>query len=374
MRALQLISSRGFFGAENVVVELSAALGAAGHEVTVGALSNSHAGARAAEVLERAAERGLKTELFECAGRLDTGAMRAVRSFVVKNRVDVVHSHGYKSNVYAYLANRKAGGRLVTTCHNWIDSGGKMSLYTRLDKFILRRFDSVVAVSGAIRDELLASGVAPEKVRVIGNGISLERFSVEPGARERARASLGILPGAFVAGAVGRMSPEKGYDLLLKAAREVLSARGGLVFLLVGDGPEQKALEGLARSLGIEEDVVFAGRRADIPEVLAAMDLFVMSSHTEGQPMALLEAMAAGKPSVATAVGDVPKILGNDEAGLVVEPADPGALAKAVLRVAVDAALAARLGAAARRTVEKEYSSRRMAAEYEGCYKGILNG
>lgn len=375
MRVLQLISSRGFFGAENVVVELASSLAEGGDEVVVGAFSNRHAGQDGSqEVLERARARGLETELFECAGRFDLGTIRAVRSFIAKKGIDVIHSHGYKSNIYAYAANRKTGKRLVTTCHNWINANSKMSLYTRLDKFFLKRFDSVVAVSGAVKDELLAAGIPAGKVSLIGNGITVEKFGGLSADKKSIRAGLGIPPGAFVAGTVGRMSPEKGYDLLLQAAREVLSRRKDCFFLFVGDGPEKLALEGQSRSLGIEENMVFAGRRSDIPELLSAMDLFVMSSHTEGQPMALLEAMAARRPAVATSVGDMPRILGDGKAGLVVPPADSRALADAMMRVMNDPALASRLGAAARKTVEEEYSSKRMAAEYRACYKGNRHG
>jgi len=368
---LQLISSAGFFGAENVVVELAASLAASGDRVTIGAFSNRHAQkAGSTELAAKAGARGLETEVFECAGRVDLRTVRAIRRFCRVHGVEVIHSHGYKSNIYSYLANRALGIRLVTTCHNWIDSGSKMSLYTKLDKFFLRKFDSVVAVSDDVKRQLLEAGIRPEKLRVIGNGIQAEKFKTVDGTAEKVRKSLGIPAGALVAGTVGRLSPEKAHDLLLKAAAEVCAKRDDCFFLLVGDGPQRASLEELARSLGINKRVVFAGRRSDIPEVLSAMDLFVLSSLTEGQPMALLEAMAAGKPSVSTRVGDVPKILKEGEAGLIVPPSDSGALADAMLRVFADQALAARLSANALRTVKEEYSSSRMAAEYRACYKG----
>ena len=120
--------------------------------------------------------------------------------------------------------------------------------------------------------------------------------------------------------------------------------------------------------------MIFAGKRSDIPEVLSAMDLFILSSLTEGQPMALLEAMAAGTPSVATSVGDVPKILKAGEAGLIVPPSDSQGLAEGILQLLDDPALAARLSMAAARTVEESYSSNRMAAEYRACYKDRNHG
>lgn len=371
MRILQLISTRGFFGAENVVVELASALQAAGDTVFVGTFSNRHADERASsELAEQAKKRGLKTELFDCKGRIDLGTVSSIRRFVEENGIDVIHSHGYKSNIYAYLANRKIKKRLVTTCHNWINANSKMSLYTRLDKFFLRRFDVVAAVSEDVKSQLLKAGTDPGRLRVIGNGIDLRKFRKALYGSNKVRDELGIPLDAKVIGTVGRLSPEKGYGFFLEAAREIRAKNKNCFFLFVGDGIQRKALEEQARSLGIKDRVIFAGKRTDIPEVLSAMDIFILSSLTEGQPMALLEAMAAGIPAVSTSVGDVPKILKAGEAGLVVPPSDSMGLAKGILRLMDDPALAARLSAAAARTVGENYSSNRMAAEYRACYKG----
>jgi glycosyltransferase involved in cell wall biosynthesis len=371
MKVLQLISSRGFFGAENVVVELASSLEAAGDSVTIGIFSNRHTNdAGSSELSEQAMVRGLKTKIFECGGRMDLKTVAAIRRFVEENGIDVIHSHGYKSNIYACLANRKLKKRLITTCHNWINASSKMSLYTRLDKFFLRRFDVVAAVSEDVKGQLLKSSVDPGKIRIIGNGINLEKFSGASCAREKTRTGLGIPLSAFVVGTVGRLSPEKGYGFFLEAAKEILSKKSDCFILFVGDGVQRRALEEQARSLGIRERVIFAGKRSDIPDALSAMDVFVLSSLTEGQPMALLEAMAARVPAVSTSVGDVPKILKDGKAGLVVPPSDSAALAKAALKVLEDPALAAKLSVNANRAVREGFSSERMAAEYRACYKG----
>lgn len=371
MKVLQLISSRGFFGAENVLIELSAQLKALGDSVTVGAFSNQHTdGAGSSELAEHARARGLKAELFKCKGRVDLKTVAAICRFVKDNGVDVIHSHGYKSNIYACLANRKVKSKLVTTCHNWINADSKMSFYTRLDKFFLRRFDAVVAVSDEVSDQLLKAGVEPGKLKVIGNGIDLEKFRKPASGINNVKAELGIPANAKVIGAVGRLSPEKGYFFLLEAARDILSKKEDCFFLLVGDGQQRQDLKEQAKRFGIEKRVIFAGKRKDIPEALSAMDIFVMSSLTEGQPMALLEAMAAKRPIVATSVGDMPKLLKAGAAGLIVPPSDSSSLAAGILRLLGDPAHAASLSAVASRTVAENYSSIRMAAEYRACYKG----
>lgn len=371
MNVLQLISSRGFFGAENVLIELSARLRALGDSVTVGVFSNRHTGgAGSSELAEQARASGLRAELFECKGRMDLKTVAAIRRFVKDNGVDVIHSHGYKSNIYACLANRKTKRKLVTTCHNWINADSKMSFYTWLDKSFLRRFDAVVAVSDDVSDQLLKAGIEPGKLKIIGNGIDLEKFRKPASAANTVKAELGIPANAKVIGTVGRLSPEKGFVFLLEAARDVLSKQEDCFFLFVGDGTQRQFLEEQAKRSGIEKRVIFAGKRRDIPEALSAMDIFVMSSLTEGQPMALLEAMAARKPIVATSVGDMSKILKDGEAGLIVPPSDSLGLAAGILRLLGNPANAARLSATAARTVEENYSSIRMAAEYRACYKG----
>src|SRR3972149_5280591 len=317
MNVLQLISSMGFFGAENVVIELASGLKTNGDSVTVGIFKNRHTrGAGTSELVEQAWAKGLKTVVFECGGRMDLKTVFSIRNFVRENGIDIIHSHGYKSNIYACLANRKVKKRLPPTRPH------------------------------------------------------MGKFRKPATRSNKVRAELGIPTDAKVIGTVGRLSPEKGYGFFLKAAHEVSEKKKDCFFLFAGDGIQTHALEEQARSLGIKDRVIFAGKRSDIPEVLSAMDLFILSSLTEGQPMALLEAMAAGTPSVATSVGDAPKILKAGEAGLIVPPSDSQGLAEGILQLLDDPALAARLSMAAARTVEESYSSNRMAAEYRACYKG----
>ena len=371
MRILQLISSAGFFGAENMIIELASSLAASGDKVTIGVFSNRHArGEGSCELAVQAKARGFKTEVFECGGRIDLRTVAAIRRYCRENGVEVIHSHGYKSNIYSYLANRSLKIRIVTTCHNWINTNSKMSLYTRLDKFFLKRFDAVAAVSEDVKHQLLEAGVKPEKLKVIGNGINIERFKVSAKTAEKTRESFGVSIASTIVGTVGRLSPEKGYGFFLEAAKEILAKKKDCCFVFVGDGGERAGLEELSMKLGIAGRVIFAGKRSDIPDVLSAMDVFVLSSLTEGQPMALLEAMATGVPAVCTSVGDVPKILKGGQAGLIVPPSDNKALAEAILKVLNDPALASRLSESALKTVKEEYSSGRMAAEYRACYKG----
>jgi len=369
LKVLQLISSSGFFGAENVLLELSSELENLGHSVTVGVFHNRYN--PNLELLHMAQERGLSAHVFECSGKADLKTISSIASFVRGNSIDIVHSHGYKSNIYAVLSNMRNRKPMVATCHNWIVTSGKMSIYTALDKMFLKRFDAVVPVSAGVRDLLLKAGVNKRRLFLIENGINIERFAAASGG-EGLRSSL-FKGNGIVIGTVGRLTVEKGHTYLLKAARKVLDRRGDCFFLIVGDGALRGRLEAEARELGISDRTVFAGMRPDIPSLLSVMDIFVLPSLTEGQPMALLEAMAAAVPAVATSVGDIPKVLKNGEIGRVVPPRDPDALAEAILGYMDDRPSAKRCADGALAEAKKEYSSARMATEYLRVYESLIN-
>jgi glycosyltransferase involved in cell wall biosynthesis len=221
-----------------------------------------------------------------------------------------------------------------------------------------------IAVSQAIAaslDDVL--GWAPHKIEVIRNGIDIERFRKRPDPELRRALTAGSDDVVFVTPA--RLDPQKGIDVLLRAARAVDGAR----FVIAGTGAERARLESQAAALGVHERVRFLGHRADVPELLAASDAFVLPSLFEGTPLALLEAMAAGKPVVSSAIPGTDELVVDGETGLLVQAGDPEALADALRRIVAEPELRARLGAAGRRRAEAEHSAvdttRRVAAVYD---------
>jgi glycosyltransferase involved in cell wall biosynthesis len=367
MNILQLISSGGFFGAENVLLELATELSALGHSVTVGVFHNLHR--PNLELLKRAEKLSLRVEPFACRGRFDWKTASLIATFADQASIDVIHCHGYKANTYALLANWRKKRPLIATCHNWIDSGLKMSLYSALDRWVLRRFDRVVPVSHGVKNQLLRSGIQPHTITLIENGVNTSKF--RPNLRHpQLREALGIPNDWKVIGTVGRLSQEKGHTVLLKAIALVLEKEPHCKFLVVGDGELRNPLQDEALSLGIGNAVGFVGKQENIPEWLSIMDLFVLPSLTEGHPMALLEAMAEGKPVVATDVGDVSKILKNGNLGLVVPPHDAHALAEGMLYYLKHSEAMNALGGLAAQEIQKRYSSTRMAKDYCTVYEG----
>jgi len=369
LKILQLISSAGFYGAENVLLELSDELEKAGHSVTVGVIRNSQN--PNLELSRKAAERSINTAVFECNGKFDLKTISAIGSCVRDGSMDIVHSHGYKANIYAVLSNRRNRRPLVTTCHNWIVSNARMGLYAWLDKVFLNRFDAVVPVSETVEGLLRDAKVQSKRIRLVENGINVSRF-LKAGGAEELRGALGIDAQSKVIGTVGRLTGEKGHKVLLQSARMVLDTHGNCFFVIVGDGKLRSELEEQARAAGIAERVVFTGARSDIPQLLSMMDIFVLPSLTEGQPMALLEAMAAGKAIVASDVGDVKKILKGGSLGVVCRPGDPASCFDGMLCYLNDPSAAAKTGAMARKEAIDRHSSGKMAEEYLRVYEAAL--
>lgn len=371
MRVLQLISSGGFFGAENVVLGLSCGLFGRGHEVLVGTFDNTHK--RNEDLRVRAAGQGLATRIFSCRGRFDPRTVRDIARCIGEDDVDLVHTHGYKADLYGYCASRLRYRPLLATCHNWIGSSRTMRLYANLDRRILCRFDAVAAVSRPVRDQLLCAGMRPDALVQIDNGIDPDRFA--PRRQDSGlRRALGLDEGDVVVGTVGRLAELKGFEDLIEATAAIVVRVPRARLLFVGDGPLRGKFADLARQRGLEERVVFAGIRKDVPELLALIDVFVLPSLQEGQPMALMEAMAAARAVVATRVGDIPEILCGGRQGVLINPSDIGAMTNAVVELLKDDALRTRLGRQARESVLENYTVKRLAERYEKLYQSCTSG
>ncbi len=371
VRILNLLSSSGLFGAERVALELAHTLkGSFGEEPVIGVMRNSLS--PHTEVGEEAERLGIETITFGCDGQFDRKTISTIRRYISGSGIDILHCHGYKSNFYGYLASRGLVPAIATN-HNWIRSHWKLRLYCFIDsRFIIRRFDSVVAVSEDIKNEMAGRGIPGEKMRVIDNGVDMQRF-MGRGRSPGLRKSLGMGSSAVVIGTAGSLKPVKGHGILLRAAREVLdSTDKDIRFLIVGGGELEKDLMDEARELVLEERVVFTGYRKDVEDLLSCLDIFVLPSLREGLPMVVLEAMASGKPVVATRVGAVPRVVEGGGCGLIVEPGDAGALASALMELVEDKEKRGAMGRRGRDEVVRAYSSVSMAERYLDLYRELV--
>ena len=365
MKILQLISSGGMYGAENVVLALARELREMGHSSYVAIFENAHCPRN--EVAEEFEAQGIKVIRIPCRGRWDRKTVHSIRSAIKANEIELIHSHGYKADVYGYFAARRLNIPLVATCHLWTGHNLLVRAYDYIDIRILRRFDAVVAVSDAIAEQGRRSGIDPGKIAVIDNGIDISRY------QPRASSPRKTVPTEqLTIGTVGRLVPQKGITYFLQAAAEILKEFPEARFSIVGDGPDRQPLEQYARQLGICDSVLFLGSRSDMPEVYASMDIFVLASTNEGLPMVLLEALASGKAVVATDVGAVSKVIIPGQTGLLVAPADARGLSQAVLSLVRNPALRHDLATSGASLVSDHFSCGAMARKYKGVYEHLV--
>lgn len=364
-RILQLISSGGYYGAESMLVNLAVSLGIEGWQNVLGVFHN--AGNPHLEVAERAADNGLQVEVISCGGRMDWRAIAQIKTLIYKHGIEVVHTHGFKPNFYATLAT-PSGIPLVATYHlDWPDRGVLLHCYHLLDRLILKRFAKVVAVSEGIAKSLIRSGLGSHRVQVIANGVDFSQWAPQEPAHSIETDS----PKKTVVGVVGRLVPQKGHIYLLQAARSILLAFPQVEFLFVGDGPDRASLEQATASLGLSGNVRFAGQKSDMAAVYAGIDILVLPSINEGMPMTLIEALAASCPIVATAVGDVPKLIRDGETGFLVESRNPDALVSAIVKLLSDPLLRLRFAEEGRKRVLAQFSASAMASQYRELYSQV---
>lgn len=372
---LQVRSSAGLYGADRVVLALNRALDRGGARSRLLSINNYRMHEQALH--DVASATGQDTVLLPCRGRVDAATIGAIAAQIGATRdragtPPVVHVHDYKSAFYAWLATRREHhlgkpAPLVATLHGWVESSASLRLYTRLELALLRRFDALVVVAGEQVDRLARAGVPRARIRHIDNGIDCP-VRDEAGAA-MLRAQLGLSPDSRVFSAVARLSSEKNIAMLLRAFVPVAARHADAVLLVVGDGPLREELETLATQLGITQRVRFLGMRHDMPAVHTLTDHLVLPSLTEGMPLVVLEAMACEVPVIASAVGDIPRLLARSAHGRTVPPGDVVALEMAL----DDAMSAPRVrDTVARDHVRERHSAQAMAAGYLALYRGLL--
>jgi glycosyltransferase involved in cell wall biosynthesis len=366
MKILQIISSGGMYGAESVILNLARALNQNTHRSFLGVFAN--ASNPNLQLHEKALHEGIVSYQIPCKAQVDRAAISHIRQLAVETDADVIHAHGYKADIYASHALRGRGLPLVSTCHNWLDEDWRVYLYGIADRYVLRQFTRVVAVSNEVKGRLLKAGVAKDRITLIRNGIDVRRFGSTPRPIEVERCE----KGPAVIGLVGRLSLEKGVDIFLHAVAQVLNNLPDTKFVVVGDGPERNSLERMVDDLKLRGSVSMLGRRDDMPSVYRSFDIMVSPSRQEGLPIAILEGMASGLPIIATAVGEVPTLIRDGDTGVLLPSADPGALASAIVNLLSDRDKCKRFGSAAKQLIESEYSAERMTADYLGVYADAL--
>lgn len=379
VRVAHVINSAGLGGVPEAAYHLLAALSAERYDRRLYVLRRPAGEHDArAERIERFRALGVPVAYpEEVASRLDVVA--ALGAWLRAERIDILHTHSYRPNRLARLAGavaRLGGLRVVAHYHNQYADKWARGDALALEQLLAPHTDAMVACSASVRDHVAEwVGVAPQGIAVVHNGVDLEHFGAERD-RERARLALG-LPGVRpLVGLVGRLCAQKGQEDLIRAAPAILRGHPGVRFVLAGeaDDPATEArLRTLAVGLGVAHAFHFAGFVQDVAALYAALDLVVAPSRWEGFGLALAEAMAAGKPIVATRAGAIPEVVGDGETAILTEPADPDALAAAV---ATALASPERMAALGRRGRERagRFSWARSGAQLDTLYQALRPG
>ena len=311
---------------------------------------------------------GIPCRAFSRKGKWDSSPLvRLVQQFRADG-TKVVHTHHLGQLLYGGLAGRLAGCRVIHTEHDYYSLSRPRA--QQLLRVLTRLADRVTAVAEPVRSFLEGTvGLPASKLITIQNGVEIHRYET---AIPHDRKKWDLENSDVIIGCVARLSPEKGHTVLLRAFRKVISRHPQARLVLIGDGDERERLQHLAAELNIGHFVRFLGLRADVPEVLAACNLFTLPSIQEGFPMVILEALAAGKAVIASEVGAIPDAIQHGATGMLVPPGDVDALAHALCLLIEDEGVRLRLGQRGRAFVREAYDFERTVGRYDNLYQRVL--
>ncbi len=315
----------------------------------------------------------------EIHGARDAIALAQLVRLMRRERPVIVHTHTAKAGMLGRLAARLARVPIVVhTYHGHVFRGyfspAKTRLFLALERWLGRHTDRLLTVSPAVRRELLALGVGtPDRLAVLPLGLDLAPFlAPRPAGAPGPRAELGLAAATPLVAVVARLVPVKAHETFLEAAALVAAKRPEARFLVVGDGERRAELEALARRLGLARSVAFLGWRADLPAIYRDVDVVALTSRNEGSPVSLIEAMAAARPVVATAVGGVPDLVEDGVSGYLVEPGQPAAVADRVLALLDDPERREAFGRAGRKRVDPAFDAARLLRDVDALYRRLI--
>jgi glycosyltransferase involved in cell wall biosynthesis len=363
------------------ILHLSSTSGPGGAEMIVSRLAGALDGSRYRSLVclyhpgwlkERCEKQGLATHLLPIHGKFDVQWVRKACELVRREGVGLIHAHEFTGNTYGSLVAKLAGVPLVATVHG--KSYYSEQYKRRLAYRAVSRVATMVAVSEDLKRFITGTvGVPAERIKVIYNGQEILP-AVGPEGKSRLRGEFGLEENESVVGVVGSLYPVKGHEYLLAAVPQVLKSHPRTKFLIVGRGELEASLKEEVKRARLEKQVCFLGFREDVAALLSLMDIFVLPSLSEGLSIALLEAMAAGKPVIATNVGGNPELVVDGETGYSVPPRDPDALAAKLRLLLGNKCQAKTLGDNGQKRVRQKFSLQAMADNYQRLYEECLQG
>ncbi|MBK8508750.1 MAG: glycosyltransferase [Candidatus Competibacteraceae bacterium] len=367
VRVLHLGSPAGLYGAERWILALMNNIDRARVDSAVAVIRDDPN--LGADLCVEAGRQGFCTHVFEAYGKVSWSAVRMLRAYIRAERIDILHTHWYKTDMIGLLAALGTPCKLVSTPHGWSKQAGlKLRFYEALARRVFCHLDAVAPLSQELFDDLATRPCLKGKLHFIPNGVDLSDvcgpMAITPDiAAWKAE-------GCFVFGYVGQLIKRKGLDVLLQALAGCPDENWRLA--LVGEGDERGALEAQARALGIGDQVRFFGFREDRIAFLKGFDAFVLPSRLEGIPRSLMESMAAGVATIASDISGCRDLIAQGESGLLFVPDSVVDLRGALLRLLRDDTLRSRLAAAGQRTIKENWSAEIMAKRYAHLYEGLV--
>ncbi len=369
IRVLQLGNATGLYGAERWILALGRHLRHGRIEPVIGVIKDSQGDAPALCV--EAARLGIRTHVFESYGRLSRTAIGQLRDFMRDHEIDILHTHGYKTDVIGFLAVRGTKRKIVSTPHGWSANAGiKVQLYEALDRLVFRFFDAVVPLSSDLYEGLLRFPGLRAKLRLIRNGVDLSE--VDSVTQRSPELQAWKSQGSVIVGYIGQVIPRKGLDTLLRAFSKLDIP--GKRLCIVGEGPQRLELERLANRIGEKDRVHFFGFRDDRIALMKCFDVFVLPSRLEGIPRCVLEAMAARVPVVATDIPGCRVLVEDNVTGMLFPVDDHIGLAKKLRLLLGNDGLRDSMADAGHRLVRRDYSAETMAEKYAELYVELAGG
>ncbi len=363
MKIAHLISSRGVFGAEKVMLSLARYFNQTDNIAYVGVIRDRRFPALSNEVIAAAYDLSLPTFIINSTGKLDVYTIRELKKFLLKNKIDILHTHNYKSNIIGIISAKMIGIPAITTVHGYTTSTINVSFYEIIDRCILPFFNRVVVVN-----EKILRYMPSHKRIVIKNGLDINAFLKNDKKRLNFRRRFNIREDEIVIATAGRLSREKNQQMLIQASEILLANNNNIKILIAGTGEQRGKLQHMIGKRGLSQNVIFTGFIQDMREFYSGIDIFVLSSNTEGIPMVILEAMASGVVVVATKVGGVPEIVIDNETGLLVEAGDVVGLADVIKKLIDNRNLWHRLTINALEFIKEHFSIEEMMQHYYNLY------
>jgi glycosyltransferase involved in cell wall biosynthesis len=369
IRVLQLITSLERGGAENHLLALLTHADRQAFEIDTAVLSGE------GELVPIFRESGIRVHLLKARSRFDPLALRRLVTLLREGKYDILHSHLFRADIYAGVAVsqlREQRPLLVSTRHN--DDRFFLNPFIGIVHYLISaRQDLIIAISDHIARFTVSRGVRhPSRVRRVYHGVEPPLTRALERQGQLIRQELGVRPDDFLVGNVGRLALQKGQRHLIGAMPLLLERVPRAHAVIAGGGDLEEYLRDLVSEVGVAERVHVLGPRKDVPALMHAMDVFAMPSIWEGFGLVLLEAMAAGRPIVASRVATIPEVVLDGETGLLVPAGDPLALADALARLAADPDLASQFGEAGRERVRRQFSIEKMVGDTELLYRELL--